>query len=143
MRVPRRAGCTLMEMTAATFMVTFLVVALFDTSMLLLRTSLVSLAADRIARVSSFHGQESGSRWGPRAIMIVNPTHTESQLELILNQDLDGLDLNNTTIEIDWPDGGDFAGDRVRVTVSTEFRFVIPFLNLTDVKATAVSYVTH
>lgn len=161
-----RRGATMLE--AAVIMVVFflLVFGMFDLGLGVFRYHQVSEAARQGARLVVVHGELAGRAghgmkdWfqdrGDGTGGSYNALATTSSIELIdqLRNGppglgwgdpglLRGLDLAQTTLQIEWLDGDSRLQSRVRVTVSTPFDPVLPFVPASTLSASSTMQMEH
>jgi hypothetical protein len=108
------------------------VFGMLDLSLALLRTNLLSEASRRGARLAIVHGQMApagtdGGPWGPTTINVAASTSGVPIVDDIKPM-LVGMDPSQVTIKVEWLDGGNAVGQRVRVTVSGSYQPMMTFI---------------
>jgi hypothetical protein len=127
-----RRGVTLVE--SSVILLTFLtfILGMLDLSLALLRSNIHSEAGRRGARQAIVHGQSAsagwnGGPWGPTTIDVLANASGVPIVDEIAPM-LVGMDLSQTHIKVEWIDGGNGVGQRVRVTVSGSYQPMMTFI---------------
>jgi Flp pilus assembly protein TadG len=111
-----------------------------DLGLVMLRQNVLAAAATRIARAASFRGQRAaaeGSDWGPRTVVETGVSNEE--IAEIVRPVLVTIADEDARIRIEWPDGLNEPGSRLRVTVAYRHRWMLPFLFGSSARLTALS----
>src|SRR5262245_50162925 len=128
----RRRGATLVEAGIMLLVFVVLVLGMADLAVGVLRSNALSQAARQGAREAVVHGGQApagwnGGPWGPDTIDVVAGAEgvpvADAVRPMLVNRDPD-----QTRIVVEWPDGGNAVGQRVRVTVTTPYRPLVTFL---------------
>ena len=166
-RRPKRRGATAVE--TAVVLIVFLSIALgfLDLCLANFRRNLVSEAARQGARMASVHGRTASpemASWGPDGDW--GPAEDETRIEDINAYDddqvpiilalttgligqltgpgyLQGLELDRTNVAIDWLDGDNQVGDRVRVEVASGYRPFFVLVPELTFRASSTMRITH
>jgi hypothetical protein len=127
-----RRGATLVEGAVVLLAFLIFVFGLLDLSLALLRTNLLSEASRRGARQAIIHGQMAPTGWngGPWGPTTINVSANTSGIPIVdeIQPLLVGMDLSKTTIKVEWIDGGNAVGQRVRATISGSYQPMITFI---------------
>lgn len=131
-RAARRGAATLeAAITVPVFLA--LVLGMIDLSLGVARFNTLSQAARHGARQAAVHGKLArtdwdGGPWGPTAIPPTaasagNPPAVNAVAPALANCPLD-----ESRVQVEWPDGNNDPGSRVRVTVTSTYRPMITFI---------------
>jgi Flp pilus assembly protein TadG len=129
LRSAKRRGAAAVETAIVLLVFVVLVLGMLELSIAVLRYNIVSQAARQAARQAIVRGELAPpklSEWGP-ASFSRNANAADPTVEAIQPY-LTGLDLNNTTIAIDWIDGSTKIQKRVRVTIVTSHQPFLTFI---------------
>jgi Flp pilus assembly protein TadG len=113
-----------------------LVLGAIDLGVGVLRYNALSLAARQGARQAIVHGELApsgwkGGSWGPSAIncSIAAPAGAgASQAVAAVSPVLVSCPPNRTRVRVEWLDGSNGMGDRVRFTVTSEYQPIVAFV---------------
>jgi Flp pilus assembly protein TadG len=101
----------------------------FDVGLAVVRYNFLSTAARTVARQAVVHGSAAApelATWGPTAVAVTasapDPA-AEAAAPLLATMSLDQV-----AVAVDWIDGGNREGDRVRVTLSFDHPSLVPLL---------------
>ena len=151
LRKPR--GAALVEAAIMTTLFLSLVLGMLDLSLCLYRQHVASEAARQGARAAVVHGyfaanSSSMNTWGPSPSYFPPPgsqslysgstTHTvqaddaSDALAAAIRPYLVGLDPNSVTLTIEWLDGDNQPGSRVRVSVSLTYTHLMTLVYCSD-----------
>lgn len=125
----RRSGAVMVEV--AVVITVFLTLTLGGVDLLtgVYRNNTLSQAARYGARQAIVHGAFASPKmtvWGPAEH---NGTAADgSEFATAVRPMLVGFPLSQVTIRVEWPDGGNAIGQRVRFTVSTPYRPLLGFI---------------
>lgn len=100
-----------------------------DLGLAVIRHNALSEAARRLAREAIVHGEQAakdGNGWGPASVNLT--AAAPSDLAEVIRPVLPTLAPADVTIDVQWPDGDHKVGSRVRVTVTTEHRWITPLI---------------
>jgi Flp pilus assembly protein TadG len=128
-RESRRGGAVVVE---SAIVLTTLIVVLFgmlDLSLLVLESNTLAEAARRLCRQAAVHGQMASPQltvWGPTTITGTASDGTDCATAL--KPELVTFDLTKVSYAIDWPDGTNQPGYRVRVTVNYQYQPMMPLI---------------
>jgi Flp pilus assembly protein TadG len=126
---PGRRGAAMIETAIVLLVLLTMVFAMFDLGLAVLRRSIVAHSARQVARQASVHGTMGESRrgqWGPEALSMA--ANADDEIAAAARRYMSGLDLEQTTLELEWPDGDSEPESRVRVTVSTRHQPFVGFV---------------
>jgi Flp pilus assembly protein TadG len=145
-----RRGATLAETAVVSIVLLILILGMLDLGIEVLRYNSVSHAARQGARQAIVHGALApaslqGGPWGPATI---NTHANASGIPAVaaLEPYLFTCDPDQTTIKLEWPDGGNDPGKRVRVTVTTAYQPMMTFIfgNLSiTLQASSTAVISH
>ena len=133
----RRRGATLVEAAIVLGAFLTLVLGMLDLAVGVLRYHVVSEAARQGARLAIVHGalclpDYDGGPWGPAPLDVAGTADNVPLVAALKRPNppgfLTALDLTETRIHVEWPDGGNQPDQLVRVTVSTSYRPILTFL---------------
>jgi hypothetical protein len=137
-----RRGGTLLELAMMLAAVLILTVGMIDVGIRRFREHILANAARQAARSCIVHGELATvlGIWGPTPINVTGDA-AGSPIAQKLVPMLVGCDLAKTTITIEWIDGGNSVGQRVRATVASPYTPCFPYspLNWKSVTLTASS----
>src|SRR5713226_2807986 len=148
-RQAARTGATMAE--TGIVLLTFLiaVVGMIDLGVAVLRQHTISESARYGARLACVHGQYcgtstpswNGGAWGTTTI---GPTTASTSGTPIIDEMranyLQGLvDLSNTTIKVEWPDGNYNVESHVKVTVQTSYTPMLTLIFNSSISLSASS----
>ena len=142
-----------------------LVATVVDLSVAVLRYHEVSLAAQAIVRQASVHGSLAPPKknaWGPHPYTyeftlqnsdqpsnqnsgdenLSSPANNE-QILAEVQENLWGLEKYPTELNLEWPDGDNHWGSRVRATVQTTYEPLFFFKRPIVLNATCTSTISH
>jgi Flp pilus assembly protein TadG len=134
-------------------LLTFLiaVVGMIDLAVAVLRQHTITEAARFGARLASVHGVYCGNTtptwngggWGTTTIGPTSASTTgTSIIDEMRSYYLQGLvDLNNTTIKVEWPDSSNYVESRVKVTVQTTYTPMLTLIFNGNITLSAASTV--
>lgn len=113
-----------------------LVLGAMDLGVGVLRYNTLSLSARQGARQAIVHGKLApgawgGGPWGPNPIdcTISNPVDIDASYAVdAVCPVLVNCPPSQTRIRVEWPDGGNGVGDRVRFTVTSEYQPILAFV---------------
>lgn len=132
-----RNGVAALEMAISMVVLLPLLLGVFDASLIMFRRTLVSSAAERIARHAVVHGALAKDVWGPAPVRETGKAIEASRRKAII-----GLDLDDVDVLLQW-DGGNAVANEVTVTVSTTYAPMTPYIfSGQSVKLTATSIKT-
>jgi hypothetical protein len=148
-RTLRRGSATVeAAITIPVFLV--LVLGMIDLSIGVARYNTLSQAARHGARQASVHGKLApsglGGPWGPAAIPPTAPTTGGPAAAEAVAPMLANCSLEESRVQVEWPDGGNEAGSRVRVVVTSPYRPMITFLfgnPAITLKASSTMLISH
>jgi hypothetical protein len=117
-----------------------------DLGLVLLRRISLTAGARHVARAATVHGRSSRAEqaaWGPDRFSGTAADGTDVALSIC--PALMALDPRLVTIQLEWPDGDNQVGQRVRVTTEYRHESVFPFLYgaHTDLRAMCVMRISH
>jgi hypothetical protein len=144
-----RRGATLAETAVVLNVFLILVLGMLDLGIGVLRYNAVAHAARQGARQAMLHGSFApsnvqGGPWGPTPINTTGDSGVP--IAAALEQYLFTCDPDTTTIKVEWPDGSNLPGKRVRVTVSTPYHPMMSFIfgnpSIT-LQATSIVQIAH
>ncbi|MCE9567560.1 MAG: pilus assembly protein [Planctomycetes bacterium] len=128
-RANHRRGATTVEGVIVLAVLLSFIVAMLDLSMALYRKHILSYVARHGTRVASVHGSEAATlgSWGPDT---TGPTLASDSgaFPSEIRAQLCGLAPESVTVTVEWPDGDNEPGSRVRVTVQTPYQPTFPQL---------------
>jgi Flp pilus assembly protein TadG len=127
-----RRGATAAETAVVVLVFLILVLGMLDLGIGVLRYNSVSHAARQAARQAMVHGslapaKVQGGPWGPDTID-AKASSSGTPAVATLQPYLFTCDLDKTTVHVEWPDGSNEPGKRVRVTVSTPYQPMMTFI---------------
>jgi Flp pilus assembly protein TadG len=132
-RARRRRAAAVIEAAIVLPICLLLLFGMLELSMALVRHTVMSEAARRIARTAIVHGANataSQGKWGPTALAI--DAADDHPAAAAVRDVLMTLDPSQVQINIQWPDGGNQPEDRVDVTVSYVHQPIVTFPGFYD-----------
>jgi hypothetical protein len=113
-----------------------LVLGAMDLGVGVLRYNTLSQAARQGARQAIIHGELAprswhGGPWGPNTISCSVATPAGNNAYWVVDAAspvLVNCPPSRTRIRVEWPDGGNAVGDRVRFTVTTDYQPILAFV---------------
>lgn len=115
-----------------------MLLGMLDLGLAMLRQNVVTEAARRVAREASMHGSMAGPErtvWGPQFTWW-NPVYGSGfsasdggGISTAIEPVMFTLEPGYTWVYVDWPDGGNRPGQRVRVWVYYWHESLVPFVN--------------
>lgn len=135
----RRRGASLVEAAIVLPLFLLVVISFIDFGLGVFRYNKVAHSAREAAREASVRGSLSPPRktaWGPDSLTIDgNEMRGQGQIQMAneheedvassLRPHLNGLDMAQTTIELEWLDEDNHWGSRVKVTVRSGYRPIL------------------
>jgi Flp pilus assembly protein TadG len=121
-----RSGATMVEMAIVLSVFLLLVIGTFDLGIATYRFNTISQAARQGARQAMVHGSlapPAMTSWGPGTYS--GTAGDGSVYAQAVSPMLVGFTLNNVTIQVEWPDGGNVLQQHVRYTVTTTYRPIL------------------
>jgi len=125
-----RRGVAMVEGAIVLGVFLTIVLGTLDLGLALLRKNVVTEGARRVAREAIVHGSlapPEDTAWGPTTYAGWAGDTTE--IAAAIQPVLVTIEPHKTSIQVDWPDGGNRPGQRVRVTVGYQHDSLFPFLN--------------
>ena len=152
-RHPRR-GASVLEMSIILTVFIVLTFGMLDLGMGVYRYHVISNAARQGARQAIVHGSSATTLgvWGPTTVgpvaantsgMAIVDSTGDSDNRAGLKPLLYGCDLSNTTIKLEWIDGSNTGGKRVRCTVTSPYKPFMPFLSQVSLSAASTMPIAH
>jgi Flp pilus assembly protein TadG len=110
-----------------------LILGMIDLGIAVMRYNSISQAAREAARQAMVHGALSpsswnGGPWGPAKVSTTASAGSVPVVGAVRPYLFTVDDLDGTTIQVEWPDGSNEPGKRVRVTVSTPYHPMFTFI---------------
>lgn len=125
----RRNGAALVESAFVLSVLLLVLFAMLDLSLTTLARNSLEEAARRVTREAIVRGENAPperTAWGPATVTTTGDASTE--VAALARKALTPSDLENVQIVVEWIDGENTVGDRVRVTVSYTYQPAVPFL---------------
>jgi hypothetical protein len=146
-RHPRR-GAAILEMSIILSVFLTLTFGMIDLGMGVYRYHILTNAACQGARRATVHGSQANvlGVWGPTTIDV---PATANGIPIVdggrdgLQNMLVGCSLPQTRIKVEWIDGSNAEGKRVRVTVTSPYRPFMPFLQAVTLIAASTMQIAH
>ena len=124
----KRSGAAMVEMAIVLNVFLLLVVGTLDLGIATYRFNTISQAARQGARQAMVHGSlapPAMTSWGPGTY--AGTAGDGSVYARAVSPMLVGFVLNNVTIKVEWPDGGNVLQQHVRYTVTTTYRPILTY----------------
>lgn len=124
--VNHQTGAVMVEMAIILNIFLLLVLGILDLGLATYRYNALSEAARQGARQAIVHGALAPPRmaaWGPATY--TGTADDDSVYAQAVAPMLAGFDLSDVDIRIEWPDGGNSFQQRVRYTVTTQYRPIL------------------
>ncbi len=145
-RLNPRRGTTAVEAGAVLAVMLVVVVGALDLGVAEFRQHVLDHAARHAARAAAVRGSDAAvlGPWGPAAIGPVVAT-ADTPVAAEVRGQLPGLAPADVTLAVEWPDGDNEPGSRVRVTLRSAYRpaIVSVFGGPMQLTATATSPISH
>ncbi|MCC9655253.1 TadE/TadG family type IV pilus assembly protein [Rhodopirellula halodulae] len=124
-----RRGATAVEAAFTLPLLLWILLALLDLGTAAIRMNALSDTARRIGRRATLHGSMSppaNGTWGPESFSgnMVSGTHYAGNLQAFLPT----MDPESVSMKVEWPDGEQRPGDRVRVQLEFTHDSLVPGL---------------
>lgn len=123
---PRRTGAVMVEMVIILHVFMLLVVGMLDLGLATYRYNTLSQAARQGARQAIVHGSLAPpvmAAWGPATY--TGTAGDQSVYAQAVAPMLQGFILDDVTLRVEWPDGGNSIQQRVRYSMTTEYRPIL------------------
>lgn len=117
----RRPGVTMVEGAIVLGVLFMLVLGMLDLGVMVFRQHVLSVAARHASRNASLHGSQSVVPWGPTKVGPVAASDT-GPIPSAIRPQLYGMQPAEVTVMVEWPDGMNEPGARVRVTLSSAYQ---------------------
>lgn len=142
-----RPGVTFAESALVFLVFLAFVLGMFDLGMAVFQNHILTDTACYVARQASVHGAGAAvlGPWGPATVGPVSATDSSPACVAASNY-LTGFDPAAVTVLVEWPDGGNTVGMRVRVTLTTNHTLLFPQFcggNSLPLQAVATTIVLH
>jgi Flp pilus assembly protein TadG len=120
----RRPGVTTVEAAIVLGVLFVLVFGMLDLGILVFRQHVLSAAARHASRNASLHGSKAVVPWGP---VTAGPAAASdgAPAPTAVRPHLFGLNPAEVTVKVEWPDGSNEPGDRVRVTLTSDYQHIM------------------
>lgn len=124
-----------------------IVFGILDLGLAVLHYNTLSEGARRVARAAIVHGSEAEpetSAWGPAAY--VGTAGDGSEIAAAIQPALIAIDPARVQIQVEWLDGDNQSDDRLRVTVTTTYRPILPLVvgrDSIELSAVSVMRIQH
>jgi hypothetical protein len=115
-----RQGATVVETSLVLMAFLLLLFGMLEMGLIVFQRNAVSHAARQVARRAIVRGELAPpemASWGP--VAYTSPASAAGEIAEMVKPLLVGLDLDRTSIQLEWIDGNHRVEDRVRVTVTT------------------------
>jgi Flp pilus assembly protein TadG len=139
-RCAGRCGAAAVELAIVLFAFLILVFGMLELGIVVLRSNIVSQAARQGTRRAIVRGEMAPPQftaWGPATYTAT--ANSDDEIAATLRPFLAGLNLERTTIQMEWIDGDNRIESRVRVTVTTAHDPFLTILFTTGWNLTGVS----
>ncbi|WP_254509777.1 TadE/TadG family type IV pilus assembly protein [Anatilimnocola floriformis] len=125
MKRRQRRGAVAVESAIILGGLSLLLLGMLELSLMLLNHTTMSEGARRVARAAMVRGDRSPTQvWGPTKLTLkANDNHAAAEA---LRSILCAVPAADVQLEIEWLDGDNSAGDRVRVTVQHTHKPIVP-----------------
>jgi len=137
----RRRGAAMVETAVVLTVLLTLIFGTLDLALAVRQYNAVADAARQVTREAIVRGEYAGPRkspWGPTTY--VGTAADDHDISRAVLAAIVGMEPSDVNIKVEWPDGTNAIGKRVRCTVSTTYQPIITRLALTtDVPLTATS----
>jgi hypothetical protein len=145
-RRSNRCGATLAETAIVLGVFMIVLLGFLDLGLVLLRQNSLTAGVGRLSREACLRGQlapPQRTAWGPDPISTT--AEDESEIAAAIRPTLVGIDRRRVQIQLEWPDGGNEMGQRVRVTATCPHDSIFPFLfgPRTQLRSICVMRINH
>lgn len=123
----RRQGVTMVEGAIVLGVLFMLVLGMLDLGIMIFRQHVLSVATRHASRNASLHGSKAVVPWGPATVGPVAASNT-GQIPTAVRPQLYGMKPAEVTVTVEWPDGINEPGAKVRVTLSSPYQPIIASL---------------
>ena len=141
-----RRGATLVESTIVLGTFLMMMLAMLDLSLVALRQNSLDAAARQVGRTAMVRGELSARRqtaWGPAAYSARAAQATE--MASAARERLITMDPQQVFLNVDWPDGSNQLGARVRVRLAYRHQAMFPMLygSHLDLRSQCITRIAH
>ena len=120
-----RRGVVAVESAIVLGTLTLLLLGMLEMSLILINHTTMAEGARRVARLAMVRGDRStATAWGPTKLTLQGNASHAAAVEL--RSILCAVPAADVQLEVEWLDGDNSAGDRVRVTVQHTHKPVVP-----------------
>ena len=106
-----------------------MLLGMLDLALANLQNNMLTEGAHRVARAAMVHGSMAPpeeTAWGPT--LYTGNAGDATEMAAAIQPVLGTMNPSQTKIRIEWPDGGNEPGQRVKVTVEYKHKSLFPFL---------------
>ena len=139
-----RTGVTTIEFAFVFSVFLFIVLGFFELGVMLVRHNLLADAAERVLREATVRGSESAAQqWGPAEI---STNGSDSMINGVITPSVVMMAANQIQVDVQWPDGNNRPGSRVRVSLSYQHNAIVPYVwgaDLLTLQAGCEARVSH
>ena len=125
MKRTNRRGSVAVESALVLGALSLLLLGMLEMSLILLNQTAMAEGARRVARAAMVHGDRAPDEtWGPAKLTLQGSDTHEAAAKL--REILCAVPASDVELEVEWIDGDNSAGDRVRVTLQHTHRPIVP-----------------
>lgn len=141
-----RTGVTTVEFVFVFSVFLVIVLGFFDLGMMLVRHELLADAAERVLREAAVCGSESAPAaqpWGPAEI---STNGSDPLVNGIITPSVVMMAADQIQVDVQWPDGNNRPGSRVRVSLSYQHDAIVPYVwgaDLLTLRAGCEARISH
>ena len=123
-----------------------MLLGMLDLALANLQNNMLTEGAHRVAREAMVHGSMAppeDTAWGPT--LYTGFADDATEMAAAIRPILATIEPSETSIRIEWPDGGNEPGQRVRVTIAYKHDSLFPFLfgDHLHLKSVSVMRIAH
>jgi Flp pilus assembly protein TadG len=125
-----RRSATIVETTIVLLVFLILILGMSDLGIAVFRYHVICQGAREGARLAIVHGSLASAQmgsWGPTTYGPIAANDSNAIAKAIAPY-LADLDPSTVTLKVEWPDGDNQVGSRVRVTVSAPYQPLMTFI---------------
>lgn len=115
-----RTGTTLVETAVLLGLFLFLVVGVLDMGLALMRRHILQAGADHAVRRAVVYGKYAATPWGPQTLGPAAASLDHPAAEAVRSR-LVGISPDQVVLTVEWLDGSNEPGCRVRVKLATTY----------------------
>ena len=143
----RRRGVAIVEGAVVVLATLVVLLGMLDLAIAVLRFNSLSEGVRRIARDAIVHGHDAApesTTWGPEPFN--GTADNPSEIAQAIRPALAGIDPGSVAIHVEWIDGGNIRGQRVRVVALHSYQPAVPYVlgaAVVELRAQSIMTIVH